>query len=345
MGFVFNFYEDAKNQFIFKASEGTGTELITHWLYRTYHSALLIKPEFAVSTTFGKSILIFLAAVVCFVLGGGVVGYVIKKLTQARVSLGSSEVSSSPIARNVFFCLALAGTIGPVIIAIGMLQFSDPSGLSILAGPVLITFVAAALSSLSAIIFAVVSRVGWKRQLGDFNRVSLLFLAGIYLLQLVPPLVISIIGFRWLKTFGYSSDIGIVVVWVIGHILVSFAVLASFVVYLHFSVRTAELEYLFAYRIPMKSIVVTSFLKRFKLQYILTFLFALSFIWNEAVINRVLSDKIPSFAANLEMLVTGKASDYSKGSVYLGVSLGLAILIIAIWNVILVSSSNKPKTP
>ena len=60
IGFIFGFHEDIKNQFIFKASQGTNSELINHWLNRNHQSNLLLNQDIAISQTYGSSIIITL---------------------------------------------------------------------------------------------------------------------------------------------------------------------------------------------------------------------------------------------------------------------------------------------
>jgi hypothetical protein len=48
----------------------------------------------------------------------------------------------------------------------------------------------------------------------------------------------------------------------------------------------------------------------------------------------VLSDRIPSFAANLQMLFIGRAADYSKATSFVLVAVVLSLACIFIWQYI-----------
>lgn len=340
IGFVFNFYEDAKNQFIFKASQGTNTELITHWLYRTYQSYLLGNPNLAMSKTFMQSLYIFIIAVLSFGLIAFLTNIFISSVSKTKLWSRINPRLSYPI--NVFvLCAYLVIVIFPITISIFRLHFSDLTSLTLLVKPLLLTLIAAFSSASFAIIFGITARMAWKKVLADFNRKSNLFFIVIYLLQLIPSLVILLCGFKWLSFTGYNSEIGIWLIWIIGHTLLSFALLGSFILATHFGVKTTELEYLESYKIPFANIIKTSFLSRFKLQYILTILFSFGFIWNEAVLNHVLSDTIPSFVANLEMLINGRATDYSQASGYFLVSIVISLIIVFIWTIILNQATKR----
>jgi len=78
-------------------------------------------------------------------------------------------------------------------------------------------------------------------------------------------------------------------------------------------------------------IAKTSFLQRFKAEYLLLFILAFSFIWNEGVVNNLFSDFIPSFAANLKMLITGRAADLQHAAAYLWMSIALSLISVVLW--------------
>lgn len=49
----------------------------------------------------------------------------------------------------------------------------------------------------------------------------------------------------------------------------------------------------------------------------------------------ILSDEIPSFAKNLEMLFIGRATDYSQATFYVIIALVLSFSCIAVWQVVI----------
>lgn len=66
------------------------------------------------------------------------------------------------------------------------------------------------------------------------------------------------------------------------------------------------------YKLSIKETISVSFLKRFKAEYLLFFILGFSFILNEAIINSLFSDYIPSFVSSMKMLITGRGADYEK---------------------------------
>lgn len=335
IGFIFSFYEDTKSQFIFRASQGTGTELINHWLYRTYQSNLLINPEYANQSIFKTGIIIFTLTILLFLVLGSLVLFSfklfsrIKSVEKKQISKNSNRISS------IIGIISILIILVPVVIALFKSQYRFADNLFTIAFPFALTLVAAFAASTLAIIFGISSRLAFTKMLNGFNSKSLLYFLAIFLLQITPPLCIVLCGFKWLSWVGYSSDILIYFVWIAGHCILTLPLLGNFVIATHFSVRENELNYLTAYEISMSSIVQYSFLKRFKAEYILTLLFAFTFIWNDAGLNIVLSDKIPSFASNLQMLFIGRAADYSKATSFVLVAVILSLACIFIWQYII----------
>jgi hypothetical protein len=123
--------------------------------------------------------------------------------------------------------------------------------------------------------------------------------------------------------------------WIFVHGILTLPLLGSFILSVHFRVKSLELSYLDAYKLKGGEIIKWSFLKRFRLEYILTLIFAFSFIWNDFGINSVLSDRIESFASILKMAFSGRAANQSIGLMYFSVSILVAFSSVLIWKTIL----------
>jgi hypothetical protein len=78
-------------------------------------------------------------------------------------------------------------------------------------------------------------------------------------------------------------------------------------------------------------IVKYSFLKRFKKDYILTFLFAFTFIWNDVTLNNILSDKVPSFADKMQRLFIGRATNDAQATLYALIAMIIALICLSLW--------------
>ncbi len=341
IGFIFSFYEDAKSQFIFRASQGTGTELINHWIYRTYQSNLLINADYANQSIFKTGLVVFAITLILFVALGALVLFAFrmfskfKSSAQKKTSTKQSRVSLSVAVVSIAVILI------PVIVALLKSQYHFAENISSVTFPFALTLIAAFAATIFAIAFGISSRLAFAKLLSRFNSKSLLYFLTIFLLQIIPPLCIVLCGFKWLSLIGYSYDTLIYFVWIAGHCILTLPLLGSFILATHFSVRENELNYLSAYNISGNSIVQYSFIKRFRAEYILTLLFAFTFIWNDAGLNMVLSDRIPSFAANLQMLFIGRAADYSKASSFVLVAVALSLACIFIWQYIIGKSQLK----
>jgi ABC-type sugar transport system permease subunit len=332
IGFIFSFYEDAKSQFIFRASQGTETELINHWLYRTYQSNLLINPEYANQSIFKTGLIVFSITILLFLVLGSIILFSFKLFSKLKSS--NRKNISEGRTSFVIAAISIAVILIPVLAALLKSQYHFADNIFSIAFPFALTLIAAFAATLFAIIFGISSRLTFTKLLSGFNSKSLLYFLSIFLLQIIPPLCIVLCGFKWLSWVGYNSDILIYFVWIAGHCILTLPLLGSFVLATHFSVKKNELNYLTAYKISGSSIVQYSFLKRFKAEYILTLLFAFTFIWNDAGLNMVLSDSIPSFAANLQMLFIGRAADYSKATSFVLVAVLLSLTCIFIWQYI-----------
>jgi hypothetical protein len=335
-GFVFSLFEESKIHYLYKASQGTDSELVTNWLTRNYQSSLLADPGLARQVAFNAGSLTFLAAavtlVLIFIATLGAFGY----FSRLRF-LKYKPMSARPgiIGTRLRAALFAVSVLIPLGLTLSRLRFSFDSTLSMLVYPAGMTVLAAGLSTLTAIVFGLSGRLGWKKRLQSFSRKSLLFFILLFAILLVPPLVIMICGYQWMAALGYRSELVIDLIWLAGHTILTLPVLGSFILFNHFSVKNNELDYLEVYKLKRREVIRYSFIGRFKANYLLLFLVSFSLIWNEANLNSLFSDYIPSFAAGLKMLITGRAADYTQASGYLLVSLLLGLMAVATWRYIL----------
>ena len=130
-------------------------------------------------------------------------------------------------------------------------------------------------------------------------------------------------------------------VWILGHVILTLPLLSSFISVSHFKTSNNEINYLESYKFSLWQIIKDSFLKRYQAEYLLTFLIAFSLIWNESIVNNLLSDFIPSFVSEMKMNIEGRAADYAKGMNYLFIALGIAIMAMWLWKLILRKSFNQ----
>jgi len=338
IGFVFAFYEDAKNQFIFRASQGTHTELITHWLQREYQSKLIVNPPYAMSSALDNSLLVFALSLVGFIVLGLLCNFFIKRFCQSKLQravcpsrLSTRKINISQRTSIAFEALCLSAVFIPLIVVYVRMGTNLSARFFELGLPFVLMLIAAFLTTVLSITIAVFSRLIFRRTLQDLNPKSLLIFVSMFVLLLVPSLAVLLAGFQWLAWSGYNSTVVVYLMWISSHAVLLSPLLISFLLSVHFEVQRGELEYVSGYSLSFREIAANSFVKRFALQYLLLFIIACSFIWNEAIINSILSDRIPSFASRLQMMFMGRATDYLSASSYLAVSIVLAVAGILVW--------------
>lgn len=340
MEFVFSFYENAKSNFIFKVSQGTKTELISQAIARIYHSNLGLDPSFAYNTVCHTSLFIFIVVLAALFILGVVASVVIGRVSGSRYTFhGESKlaVKASKVRSSYFISMACILIIWlPVIVALVASHYHFSfEALYEPASVFFLTVVAALFSTILAILFGIALKVILKKSLNGLNTKSLGYLLVVFLLQVIPPLCIVLFLFKFLAVVGYNVDLFVYMVWIVGHSFLNLPVLGSFVLVAHYAVKENELDYLSVHRVCSWGIIKYSFVKRFRMEYILTFLFAFIFIWNDAGLNMVLSDNLPSFAKKLEMLFMGKAANYSQATLYVFVALTLAIICLWVWQCVI----------
>lgn len=346
IAFVFAFYEESKIAYLFKVSQGTKSELITNWLTRNYQTNLLVNPDYARNLIFDASAFVLVAAITGLTILFLVLYLFIKKSTSLKLYPTNSLVSNKPLRFKNFalgcglFLTLVAIT--PLIASLAKVSFS--LNFSHLGFPLLMTFIATIAASATAIFFGISSRLGWKKTLSSFNQKSLPFFVLLFVLLLVPPIVILITGYKWMSFIGYSSETAIYTIWIVGHVLLTLPVLGSFVLFNHFRVSNNEIDYLQVYKLSKAETIRFSFFKRFKAEYLLLFIIGYSFIWNEAVLNSLFSDYIPSFVSGMKMLITGRGADYDKAFGYLLISFVVALLSAAIWRYIIEKAQKQVNT-
>jgi hypothetical protein len=207
--------------------------------------------------------------------------------------------------------------------------------LSHLLTPLLFTFIATFLAVCIAIVVSISLRLGWKETFSSFNSRSLLFFIFLFILQIIPPIIIYVTGFQWLSIVGYQSALSLQILWIIGHTLLILPLIVGFVLVFHFRTTNYEINYMEAHNLSFWNILKDSFFRRYQAEYIFTFLVSFALIWNESIINNLLSDFIPSFVSEMKMSIEGKSANYTRGMEYLFVALTICFIAVLIWRLII----------
>lgn len=332
LNFILSVYEDAKIQIIFKSSVGTHSEMISQWLNRTYQTNSLINAIFANERTIQYSTTILFVALILTIIFTLVFSRVFNRFIRLNTAL---KIPTANFLHKSLPYFLLAFVFLPLIYTIYSTLKNFRFDFYHLLIPFLFTFVTTLLALIFSIILGITLRLGWKQALSSFNNRSLFFFVLLFILQLVPPIIIYITGFQWLKVIGYQDVTYLQFIWVIGHVILILPLIISFVSVFHFRTSNNEINYLESHKFSLPQILIDSFFRRYKAEYLFTFLIGFSLIWNESIINNLLSDFIPSFVSEMKMNIEGRASDYAKGMNYLFVGLGIALVAMWIWQLIL----------
>lgn len=332
LNLVFAFFENAKSQFIFRASRGTNSEFISRWLEKYYQSNSLFNIDSAINNTLQFGAVIMFSVLLLIVTLALAFTFLYKKYLTARYYLPSF---GSKTITNILYISILLLVVSPVVWLILKLVFDTTFTSDNLFPVIIITTIAAIISTILAIQIGILLRLAWKNAMSTFSKKSIVFYLLLLLILLFPPLVLYILGFKWLSIIGYQSPFLIKCVWVFGHILLVLPVLSSFIAVTHYRTTNNEIEFLDSYKLNYRDKIKALFNRRYLLDYSLTFLIAFSFIWNESTINNLLSDFIPSFISEMKMSISGRGTDYSSGIGYFFISISLAFLSITLWNFII----------
>lgn len=335
--FVTSFYESAKFQIILRSSRGTNSELISQKLYNGFKSDLMINAGYASDAIFAKSILFYipLSVLIVFLI------YKMTSLTITKLSKSSLQLPALHLSRTfknkvaAFLMILILIVIMTPIFSLFLKQSISFMKLNYFLETIALSGVAA---SLLIILFAIPLglslRIGFLNIFHSFNNKSISVFVVLFLLYLLPPLALMLCGFEWSSLLHLKGPFSTRVFWLFGQCVNSLPIIATFIIVIHFYVQNKELIYSKAMRLSNIESIKYSFLKRFKLEYLLTLLFAFSIIWNEATFNKVYSDRIPSYVSEIMRTVSSRNADYGQGMLFFTFSLLISLVCILIWNVI-----------
>lgn len=327
INFIFAFYELAKCQFIFKMSQGLDTELLSQALSRIHNSDSMSNPVLSESFMFKSGLLITLFVTLLVT----ACAYSLYKLFYKIRKKSYIFISAPARLGNGVAIVCVLFIIMPIVVAfIRSVYTFSLELMSEIVAPLIMTIVSAFFASALAIAFGVAYRIVLNKFSEMLSIKSVALLLCVFLLQLIPPACIVICGYKWMSLAGYKGIMPYVV-WIWGHPILTFPILASFIIATHFIVSRNEIDWLEVHGMAKRDVIKYSFLKRFKKDYVLTFLFAFTFIWNDVTLNKILSDKIPSFADKMQRLFVGRATNDAQATLYALIALFIAISCIVLW--------------
>lgn len=344
VGFLFACQEFAKTELIFKPSLGTDTELANHWLEREYYRDLnTYDANFARNSTFKNSAgflvatLILAASVILLMLSAisrAVRWIPILSIPSRREEGAKDRTETSAVSRILAWFITLLVLL-PLVGAIRYLRPGIVSDLNEISQALLLAIAGAFIASLIAISFSVAARLAGLRLLQKFDGKSLRVFIALFVLQAVPAICIGLCGYEWISLLSRYSTPQQLSIWIVGQSILALPMLGGFLLWIHFQITTKELEFQQASQLSLRETTKWTFLKRFKLEYILVFIFAFSFIWNEDTLNRIMSDAIPSIVHRLGARITGRGTSYSEAATLVIFSVTLSLIMVLAWNTLL----------
>ena len=229
--------------------------------------------------------------------------------------LPRSDKCDLTLVANSFGLILLIGLCLPLLFLVRYLRPEMIVLAPRLLEAVVLTLAALAFVMVSALLFAIVARIVFQRTLEGFSRRSLPYFLGMLVIQFIPPIGVAFCGYYWLSAFRAWIGSGPLVwaLWITGQALLTFPIVASFIQYTHFAVRNRELDFHRISKATLREIVMSSFLGRFAVPYVLASLFGFALIWNEFTFNLVMSGVVrdlPSFALELTQRVDGLGASY-----------------------------------
>lgn len=342
IAFVFSFYEEAKINYIFRGSRGVGTELINGWLSRINQSDSQLNPAYGFSNLSNYSFIVILTAFVIMMISLIVKSKVLKIFISSKAELSFPNVKVKYQELTLF--LFLIFTLLPYFIVLFKQNIKYAENLSLLFWPFVFCFFAGVFATIISIGLAILVRLYYKSIMDSFNKKSMLIIVFVFSLTFLPPILIFKLFFKWMAIIGYGSEQNVYLGWFFGHILTIAPILVAFAIVTHFRVKNNYIDYFSSQKFGNFKTILDLFLKPFKYDYLLLLIISISLVWNEGIINNVLSDKIPSFVTAINLSKEGKLGELSIAMNYFLLSFFLSFLGITIWNIIsfnLANANNK----
>ena len=146
----------------------------------------------------------------------------------------------------------------------------------------------------------------------------------------IPPILLTAIGYKWIAVTGIASALTMTIQWFIGHLIITFPLISSFLIFNNFQLDNNRIDYIEFVKPKKMKKYIDMFVKPFKIELLLALVISISVIWNESYLNRVYSDFVPSFSSHIGKYIEGRSYNYSVSNSYLLISLILSILGITL---------------
>jgi hypothetical protein len=336
---------------VFKVSQGTESSFFAHRLLEIYHTNLMFSPLYAKKIIFANS----LAAVAFLLPLSGIavtIFFSIQKFIINIAGLATPSLSLVSDRNTSGKTIFLSGNnrIYFLVITLTFIVISPFVAFSIPHHPEMLdhgfeflqaifwSFPGAIASAFFACFLAFLLRIGFPRELQTISILALLIVVSLMALKAFPVLGILLIAYDWTWPLLGSGSEFLFLGWTIGHVIINLPFLTAFAIWINHRVSIEELEFQYLTRLNIFELARHSFISRFRLDYILVLVFAWSFVWNEGVINRATSDRMPSLIAQLAPQI-GARPDYSQATTLVLLSSALTVMTIILWTFLVIRDS------
>ncbi len=325
--FVFSFYDHITAHTLLKVSEGSGNEYIGNWLSRNYNSFLISSPNTATMKIVQICIIVFgVLTILLFVLSA-----LQNKLMKfrAKQDFGFTLKLSSQVSITIFMLLLIVITVPVfyVLINNGLLVKTEMLNLF---KSFFYSVIASIFICFLSFTYASFIRIKFKKQLHSLNISSLSIVIITLGMIFIPPILLTAIGYKWIAVIGVASSLTMTIQWFIGHLIITFPLISSFLIFNNFQLTNKRIDYIEFVKPPKLKKYLDLFVKPYKIELLLAFVISISVIWNEGYLNRVYSDFVPSFSSHIGKYIEGRSYDYSISNSYLLISVMLSFLAITL---------------
>jgi hypothetical protein len=335
--FLISSTESATIDLAIQPSLGSGTATLSHWLFEEYNIWFPASPSLAAAQVVIYGLLGATFLLACAVIFGFIFIFGIDKVTQLFASVGHSAASMSSTTKRTEFLSDLLGFVSIITVLIPFVvsYFIFPphmtSDASQLVTAAFWTLPVAIISFTLTATLALLIRI-WTAAAAFRTatwRESLLYLLILHPLSL-PSLIFSTAAFWWFGAIGALGGTAVTLSWAAGHLLRAMPLLLCFTFWTYSRVTVKELEFQKLVGTDFVQLVRVSFWDRFRVDFLLIFLFAWALAWNDAVINRAAAPEVTS----LYVLISPKLSvrpDYQGAQFLLLASVAIGVAIVILW--------------
>lgn len=329
------FGEYGKSTLMFRPSEATDTEMVSHWIESKHAQLLKNFSSDARDLTLGYSGLILLAGLMTALVLALLVLLLLGWFTVVAVGI----VAPAAASLNHRWVLPCCSTALPLV-ALSPLAFllrpfwnqpvwvvgrSFTRALLLTIESLLYVIPAAVLATAAAISFGLVLRLLMPRITEAFSSRSVPLLSLILLLHAIPSIGLAYCGHFWIQILPWPGWL----FWIMAQAISAFAVVGVFTLYVHFDVPTNEVEFYRSANATFYEAAREGFFSRFRASYALILLFVLTTILNEDSINSVLATHFNSLIASLR---SAEIKDYPMAAASIIIMVILAVLTVMVWN-------------